>query len=63
MANETENWVNTTEAAAMLGCSVPTLWAWRKREDFPRQNEHGLFCELDVLEYAAKMGIRAKRLR
>ena len=63
MANETGTWVNTTEAAAMLGCSVPTLWAWRKKEDFPKQNEHGLFSELDVLEYAAKMGIRAKRLR
>jgi predicted DNA-binding transcriptional regulator AlpA len=57
-------WMSATEAMAMLGCSSPTFYRWRANDpEFPKRNERGRYLDLDVLEYAAKMGIRAKNLR
>ena len=57
-------WMSATEAMAMLGCSSPTFYRWRASDpDFPKRNDRGRYLDLDVLEYAAKMGIRAKSLR
>lgn len=57
-------WVSSTEAAAILGCSVPTIYRWRANDpEFPVPNRRGRYLDLDLVEYAAKMGIRAKRLR
>lgn len=57
------SWVSITEVCAMLGCSPPTFYKYRRvHPDFPTRNEFNKYLDIDVLAWAAKHAIRTAKI-
>lgn len=65
MAGEYEGtWITGTEAAAMLGVSMPTFYKLKRENPEKLKTSAGRkYLDLDVIELAALLGIRAKQAR